>query len=140
MIYFYYTDTSSSVENKNWTLEASRELLKVYDEKMDLVESGIINTRKKMWELVSKAMTEKKFYYTSAQCENKWKSMKRAYSHRQIIKNRPSKRSLPFEREIGELMNKHSKYDMPDINSDSAFNERDVDPKFYTVNLNHPPG
>lgn len=65
---------------------------------MDLLESGIITTRKKMWELIGKEMNERNYEYTGFQCENKWKSLKRAYNHRLRNTHKVFKRALAFEK------------------------------------------
>ncbi|XP_057658931.1 uncharacterized protein LOC130895575 [Diorhabda carinulata] len=91
-----------------WNHEATKELLKVYDEKYDMLDSGIITTQKKLWELVAKDMNKKDFFYTGAQCENKWKTLKRNYKNKllKMDKTGSCKRQCPFEREIVEILSK----------------------------------
>lgn len=82
-----------------WSYDATKELLKIYDEKSDMLDTGIISTQKKLWELTSKAMMKKGYYYTGAQCENKWKALKRAYKTKleRMQKFGTIKRACPFE-------------------------------------------
>ncbi|KAJ8974718.1 hypothetical protein NQ317_000384 [Molorchus minor] len=72
-------DTKHSIDEPNrveWSHEATKELLKIYDEKVDMLDTGIISTHKKIWELTSRLLAKKGFYYNSTQCENKWKALK----------------------------------------------------------------
>lgn len=73
-----------------------------------MLDSGIITTQKKLWELVAKDMNKKDFYYTGAQCENKWKTLKRNYKNKllKMDKTGSCKRQCPFEREIVEILSK----------------------------------
>lgn len=84
----------------DWTDESVRELLKLYDEKIDMHDTGIIATQKKIWELVSKEMMKKQYFFSPPQCENKWKTLKRTYKSRQerIERFGSCKRPCPFER------------------------------------------
>lgn len=97
--YFYVFPEEHRVE---WTYDATKELLKFYDEKCDMLETGIIHTQKKLWELVAKDLMKKNFYYTPAQCENKWKSLKRNYKGKIEKADRGTgggqKRLCPFEK------------------------------------------
>lgn len=67
-----------------------------------MLDSGIIGTQKRLWELVSKDMTKKSYFYTAAQCENKWKSLKRNYRTKMERGEKFSgqKRSCPFEKYV----------------------------------------
>lgn len=51
-----------------------------------------------MWELIGKEMNERNYEYTGFQCENKWKSLKRAYNHRLRNTHKVFKRALAFEK------------------------------------------
>lgn len=65
-----------------------------------MLDSGIITTHKKIWELISKEMAKKGYYFSPAHCENKWKTLKRTYKTRHDI-NRKSgtfRKHCPFER------------------------------------------
>lgn len=65
-----------------------------------MLDTGIVSTQKKIWELVSKEMLKKEYYFTPAQCENKWKTLKRTYRAKQehLDKFGSSKKPCPFER------------------------------------------
>lgn len=126
-----------------WTHEAAKELLKLYDEKCDMLDSGIISTQKKLWEFVSKDMNKKGYYYTGAQCENKWKTLKRTYRNKMDkIDKYGHKRPCPFENEITEILSKRPQ--------ESTFNRSFLSSKlgrlkkkddfYYQMNLNDPPG
>lgn len=84
----------------DWTDESVKELLKQFDEKLDMLDMGIINTQKKLWQVVSKEMLKKHYYFTPAHCENKWKTLKRTYKSKQerIQQFGSSKRHCPFEK------------------------------------------
>ncbi|XP_023026785.2 uncharacterized protein [Leptinotarsa decemlineata] len=124
-----------------WNYDATKELLKLYDEKCDMLESGIINTQKKLWELVSKDMIRKGYYYTGPQCENKWKTLKRTYRNKmdKAEKFGTCKRSCPFEDEITEILSKRPQ---------ESFTRSFYTPKHIKsrndetleINLNNPPG
>ncbi|CAH1954173.1 unnamed protein product [Acanthoscelides obtectus] len=119
-------------------------MLKLYDEKCDLLEHGVINTQKKLWELVSKDMHKHDFYYSAQQCENKWKSLKRCYRLKQerLEKYGQCKRPCPFEDELQEIFKKrpHEAAYIPKT-VDQAFikMKQDID-GFMDTNLNDPPG
>nr|CAH7749187.1 unnamed protein product [Callosobruchus chinensis] len=83
-------------------------MLKLYDEKCDMLEQGIISTQKKLWEMVSKDMNKQGYYYSAQQCENKWKSLKRCYRSKQerLEKYGVCKRPCPFEDELQEIFKK----------------------------------
>lgn len=61
-----------------------------------MLDTGIVSTQKKMWQLVSKDMLKKNYYFTPAQCENKWKTLKRTY--RSKLDRYGSKRHYPFKK------------------------------------------
>ncbi|CAG9864855.1 unnamed protein product [Phyllotreta striolata] len=127
-----------------WTHEATKELLKLYDEKCDMLDSGIISTQKKLWELVSKDMNKKGYYYTGAQCENKWKTLKRNYrSKMEKMDKYGHKRPCPFENEITEILSKRPQENM--FNRSYVSNKlgrygKRRDDFDYQINLNDPPG
>ncbi|KAJ8923196.1 hypothetical protein NQ315_001750 [Exocentrus adspersus] len=103
--YIYITEEEQRSE---WSYEATKELLKIYDEKSDLLDAGIITTQRKLWELTSKALAKKGFYYTGPQCENKWKALKRSYRNKldRVQRLGSSKRPSPFEYEVSEILAK----------------------------------
>ncbi|KAG5890728.1 hypothetical protein JTB14_026034 [Gonioctena quinquepunctata] len=125
-----------------WSHEATKELLKFYDEKCDMLESGIITTQKKLWELVSKDMAKKGFYYSGSQCENKWKTLKRTFRNKmeKLEKFGSCKRSCPFEEEITEILSKRPQESLtrafytPKLSKYRKSNEE------FEINLNNPPG
>ncbi|CAG9830618.1 unnamed protein product [Diabrotica balteata] len=127
-----------------WNHDATRELLKVYDEKCDMLDSGIITTQKKLWELVSKDMNRKGYYYTGAQCENKWKTLKRNYRNKmEKLDKYGSKRNCPFENEITEILSKRPQENMFNkaFNNSQKFSRiKKNSDQYFEINLNEPPG
>ncbi|XP_072381160.1 uncharacterized protein [Diabrotica undecimpunctata] len=109
-----------------------------------MLDSGIITTQKKLWELVSKDMNRKGYYYTGAQCENKWKTLKRNYRNKmEKLDKYGSKRNCPFENEITEILSKRPQENM----FNKAFNNSQKFPRikknsdqYFEINLNEPPG
>ncbi|KAJ8943290.1 hypothetical protein NQ318_017308 [Aromia moschata] len=125
-----------------WSYEATKELLKLYDEKSDMLETGIISTQKKLWELTSKALAKKGYYYTAAQCENKWKALKRAYRTKleRIQKFGSYRRVCPFESEIAEILSKRPNESITRSYAYQIQAMKNEDEFFSNVNLNEPPG
>lgn len=75
-------------------------------EKMDMLDTGIITTQKKIKELVSKFKSKKKKKWErnniilTSQCENKWKTLQRNFQSEEdhIDRFRSMKRPFPFKR------------------------------------------
>lgn len=65
-----------------------------------MLDSGIISTLKKIWELISKEMMQQQYYFSPSHCENKWKTLKRNYRLKQHFDRFGSggKRHCAFER------------------------------------------
>ncbi|KAJ8932418.1 hypothetical protein NQ314_014675 [Rhamnusium bicolor] len=124
-----------------WTYDATKELLKVYDEKSDMLETGIITTQKKLWELTAKALARKGYYYTGPQCENKWKALKRSYKSKleKMEKFGACKRVCPFEYEVAEILSKRPN-DSITRSYSLKINELKKQEDIFSVNLNEPPG
>lgn len=101
-VYFAFVEDKYFLEDHrpDWTHEPTKELLKLYDEKIDMLDTGIIGTHKKIWELVSKEMIKKEYYFSPSQCENKWKTLKRNYKAKydRIERFGSCSRYCPFER------------------------------------------
>lgn len=115
-----------------WTKPATENLLKFVKKYLRLFEIGNLRTKKQVYENVSAALDEMGMFYSSAQCENKWKSLKRSYMTR-YEKGNTAPRRLPFtkppyESQIEEIM----KMEKP------AF-KKEIE-MFNTINLNIPPG
>ncbi|XP_018565887.1 uncharacterized protein LOC108906928 [Anoplophora glabripennis] len=134
----YITEEEHRVE---WTYDATKELLKIYDEKSDMLDTGIISTQKKLWELTSKALAKKEYYYTAAQCENKWKALKRSYKTKleRMQKFGTTKRACPFEYEVAEILSKRPNDSFSrsySVKIDELRRQEDL----FKINLNEPPG
>lgn len=81
-----------------WTVPAVKALLKVLLKQMQLFAQGKIRSKRQVFNNCAIYLKSKGFKYTSAQCENKWKSSKRRYKavHNKLLSGAVVKNS-PFD-------------------------------------------
>ncbi|XP_066140340.1 uncharacterized protein [Euwallacea fornicatus] len=78
--------TSASEKEKpivsEWTANASQDFIRVFQKYLEWFTKGKLPSKKRVFECVAKDLKEMGYSYTSPQCENKWKTVKRRYFHR----------------------------------------------------------
>ncbi|GLV32926.1 hypothetical protein CBL_09012 [Carabus blaptoides fortunei] len=92
-------------EDAFWSDDACKLLIDKYKENKILVEQRKIKTMKKMWEIIQDKLQSFGYTFTSQQCENKWKSLERAYKNKLENKRKTgrARKGCPFERELAEI-------------------------------------
>lgn len=111
-----------------WTTPATENLLKYIRGYTRLLVAGELKTKKQVYENVSAALEEKGMFYSSAQCENKWKSLKRTYLTKNKESRRLSYKKGPYDKQVEEIL----RVERPVLRKEKE--------AYVDVNLNLPPG
>ncbi|KAH1016077.1 hypothetical protein HUJ04_007355 [Dendroctonus ponderosae] len=112
-----------------WTVPAVKALFKVLLKQTQLFVQRKIGSKRQVFDNCSVYLRSKGFKYTSAQCENKWKSSKRRYMsvHNRLLTGEVLK-SSPFDEQILAI-----------ISAEKPSFQQESD-ELSKVNLNIPPG